>query len=218
MKLTVSNTVMMKPLLHTVRQPLRTSPPQRVVGLLELSQVQLSQHDKTLKGLQKLAQYNGTNQQYELQQTAEWEDFLQLDNVKKIPCVAVFDFKFDGTNTWYQVWSRTNDQTRWLLHNNSMNYQAYAILTMDALVSVIPNWDGTLYQSPDTPNNPHIADKKPEIVDANQINNLLVTDASTSTAGQLWFRVTINPRQMEIGTESKIIPTRSGWISPSIPI
>lgn len=213
MKLTVSNTAMMKPLLHMYNQPVRTSPPQRVVGLLEISQ---AEHNQCI-GLQKQVQYTRPDNQHASLQTALWQDFLQLINVKKVSCVAVFGFVFDGTRAWYQVWNCTTDRAYWLQHNRFMNYDAFAILTMDALVSLLPKWDGTLHQAPVATNDDNVAYQKSETIDAEQIKTLLVSDASTSAAGQLWFLVTINSTRVDNDndreTTSNMLPKRSGWIS-----
>ncbi len=212
MKLTVSSTVMMNPLLHSNELAHRTPPPQRLVGLLEPIQSYKFQHD----GPQKIMQYTRPDQQSVLLQTAKWQEFLPLDNVKNNSCAAVFGFDFDGIQTWYQVWNRTTERTCWLLHNNHMNYEAFAILTMDALVSLLPNWDGTLYHSPDALTDSDDMCRTPETIDAKQINNLLVSDASTSTVGRLWFQVTIDSISNENNTKSPMMPKRSGWICSTI--
>ena len=212
MKLTVSSTSMMKPLLHTEHHSPHPSPPQRVVGLLEISQVQQRVN------LKKWVQYSRPDKAHSLLQAAERQEFLQLVNTKNISCIAVFGFVFDGTRAWYQVWNCTTDQTCWLKHNSTMNYDAFAILTMDALVSLIPKWDGTLHQAPDATSNAHAMSSESETIDAEQINTLLVSDASTSAAGQLWFLVTINSTQVESNsdTTSNMLHARSGWISPTL--
>jgi len=211
MKLTVSSTTMMKPLLHTHRHLQCSSPPQRVVGLLEIN-LQPGQYSEP----QKLVQHYRPDPQHALQCEAQWQDFLRLDNVNNTSCAAVFGFEFDGTRAWYQLWNHTTDQSCWLLHSNEMNYEPFAILTMDALVSLLPNWNGTLYQSPSSPSNSHAESQKPETIDARRIRNLLISDASTSAAGKLWFLVTINSNLTKSDTESEMITTRSGWISPTI--
>jgi len=208
MKLTVSSTAMMKPLLHTKNQSQYLSPPQRVTGLLEINQVQPGRNN----GRQKLVQYRRPDPQCALPTTARWQEFLRLDNVKNISCAAVFGFEFDGTRAWYQLWNRTTNRTCWLLHDNEMNYEPFAILTMDALVSLLPNWDGTLHQSPDSPDGADAVLHEPETIDARRIINLLIFDASTNAAGQLWFLVTINTHH----TDREMITTQSGWISRTI--
>jgi len=214
MKLTVSNTVMMKPLLHLDSHHQSTSRQQRVVGLLEITQAQHSQNFRP----REVLQYSHPGQQHALQQTAKWQDFLTLDNVKKISCAAVFGFEFDGLNTWYQIWNQVTDQPCWLLHKNNMNYKAYAILTMDALVSLLSNWDGTLHQSINNADNLEAGCHAPETIDATQINNLQVSDSSTCAADQLWFLVTISSTSNGTDNQSRRISTRSGWIAATIKI
>lgn len=214
MKLTVSSTAMMKPLLHVDNHPLYTSPPHRVVGLLEISQWQKHKRIEP----QKRVQYSRPNEQHALLQTAMWQEFLQLDNVRKISCIAVFGFVFDGTRSWYQVWNCSTNQACWLQHSSCMNYDAFAILTMDALVSLLPKWDGTLHQAPEATGNADTACQNSETIDADQINTLLVSDASTGAAGKLWFLVTINSTRIEndSDTTSHMLSMRSGWISPTL--
>lgn len=214
MKLTVSNTVMMNPLLQLDARALSTSPPQRVVGLLENIHTSGVQPCEP----QQIVQYGRPDQQSFFVQTAKWQDFLLLDNAKNSSCATVFGFDFDGIKTWYQVWNRTIEQTCWLLHNDSMNYKAFAILTMDALVSLVPNWDGSLYHSPVTSSDADNTCHKPETIDASQINSLLVSDASTNAGGRLWFQVTIDSNSSEIDTQSHTIPMRSGWIFSTIQV
>lgn len=214
MKLTVSSTVMMKPLLHVNKRHQHAFPPRRVVGLLESDQQQLNHIHRP----QSIVQYSRPNQQQALQNTAKWQDFLQLEDSRNISCTAVFGFEFDGTNTWYRVWNQKTEKACWLLHKNNINYQAYAILTMHALVSLLPNWDGTLHQSPDTTDNRHVDYQKPATIDSKQISNLLVSDASTSTSGKLWFLVTIYSPLWQGQFESNTIPTRSGWIAPQLTV
>jgi len=90
MKLTVSSTVMMKPLLHLDSHPQCATTPQRVVGLLEITRQRHSQN----VGPQQVVQYSRPGQQHRLLRTAKWQDFLALDNEKKISCAAVFEFEF----------------------------------------------------------------------------------------------------------------------------
>jgi len=213
MKLTVSSTAMMNPLLQTDRQAYSLAPPKRVVGLLDMNQV----HPDRKTGPQKLVQYCRPDTQQAMLQTARWQDFLTLSSVKDVLCMAVFNFQFDGTNAWYQLWNCKTDRVCWLQHHDGMNYEPFALLTMNALVTLLPNWDGTLHRSPETSAKTQVGSSfEPETVDANQVNNLLVSDSSTCTAGQLWFLVTISAHSLANGMESTTIPTRSGWISPTI--
>lgn len=214
MKLTVSNTVMMKPLLHLDSHPQCLSKPHRMVGLLEITQEQHGQNFEP----QKVVQYSQPGQQHVLPQTAKWQDFLTLDNAKNISCAAVFGFEFDGLNTWYQVWNQLTDQPGWLLHKNNMNYKAYAILTMDALVSLLPNWDGTLHPSLNKADKEDAGFPKPDTIDARQVSNLQVSDASTCAADQLWFLVTINSISNASDTRLNQTSTRKGWIAATIKI
>jgi len=213
MKLTVSSTAMMRPILHTINGSPCSSPPQRVVGLLERGQLDDGSHCKS----QKLVQYLRPEKEQVLLHTASWEDLLQIDNDKNQLCVAVFGYVFDGAKTWYQVWNNRTDRTCWLQHNDDMNYEPYAILAMDALVSLLPNWDGTLHQSPGAAINAKSpASQQSKTIDAKHVRHLLISDSSTSAAGKLWFLVTIKTTQKVQESKLKPISSKSGWISPTI--
>jgi len=145
MKLTVSSTAMMNPLLQTDRQAHGLAPPKRVVGLLDMNQTQ--PNGKNLPN--KLVQYNRPDTQQAMLQAARPQDFLNLNSAKNELCTAVFGFHFDGTNAWYQLWNCKTDRASWLQHSTDMNYEPFALLTMNALVTLLPNWDGTLHRSPE---------------------------------------------------------------------
>jgi len=213
MRLTVSGTTMMNPLLHVDNHPPCASAPTRVTGLLENDHVQPGPNAE----LKKYVQYSQPDWNQVMLQSAKWQDFILLHNAKNTACAAVFDFKFDGTNAWYQLWNKTSNQACWLMNNDDMNYEPYAILTMDALVSLLPNWDGTLHQSPHATNkNTSVSDHHHHTIDAKQILGLSICDASTSAAGQLWFHVTVesNSGWHKMGLDT--MPTQSGWISHRI--
>lgn len=208
MKLTISSTSMMKPILHAESHSHCLAAPQRVLGLLESKQL----HTEKRGQADKLVQYHRPNIQHELLQTAMWEDYMQLENRHSENCTAVFGFDFDGVNTWYQLWNSTTGRACWLRHSDDMNYDPFAILAMDALVTLVANWNGTLYQAPSFPNNAYPANSgSTSNIEARHISSLTVSDASTSSAGHLWFLVTVNPIQ----NDPDAMPQThfSGWVS-----
>jgi len=213
MQLTVSSTSMLKPILHTDTRCPNVSPPHRVLGLLECDYYQRSPGTRP----RKLLQYHRPHTQHALMHNNVWRDFLRLDNGHGDANAAVFGFEFDGERTWYQLWNKKAERAIWLQHSEEMNYAPFAILAMDALVSLIPNWDGMLHQSPASANGQTTSVRiRSSVIDANQIHNLLVSDSSTGSTGQLWFLVTINAKPRSQDTESTSATQRSGWISTSL--
>jgi len=211
-KLTVSSTSMMKPIFSIDASKHAVSPPQRVLGLLKSTTPAIENNPIS----EKLVQYQRPHQQHALLKTAQWLDFLQLDDKRADSCAAVFGFEFDGEHIWYQIWNHTTERACWLRHTDNMEYNPFAILAMDALVTLLPNWDGALYQSPASVNTPTpVRKEEADIIDANKVHNVLVSDSSTCKAGKLWFLVTLNTTDTQMGKESKPIPPLCGWISQS---
>lgn len=209
MRLTVSSTAMMKPLLQRKDASLATPPPMRILGLLERRS---DSHDRN-QLWQKVVQYYRPHLQQPCLHTAQWGHFLEIINTNNDACVAVFGYEFDGANSWYQVWNSQTERSCWIRHHDDMSYQPYAIVAMDALVSLVPNWNGQLHAAPgqDDVSNTKI-DLKFKSNDADRMCNVLVSDASTDANGHLWFLVTVKPAA---NTESIAHTTKTGWISPN---
>lgn len=210
MKLTVSSTSMMKPIFCIESSQLGTAPPTRVLGLLNNSAL-AQRHSTTPK---KLLQFQRPCLQHALLKTAVWSDFQHLLNKQDDSCVAVFGFVFDGVQIWYQLWNQKTEQACWLQHTDELEYEPYAILAMDALISLLRSWNGALHQTPNTnivqPSTPK---STAVVVEADKIHSVLVSDASTNYTGQLWFLVTLNTAEELYQCNSKPTPLHSGWIS-----
>ncbi len=208
MKLIVSSTAMMKPLLRTDTAPHQSPPPQRVLGLLEKSE------GSACATQVKFVQYQRPHHLHVLLHTAQWPDFLSLNNKRSESCAAVFGYEFDGENSWYQLWNKTTERAVWLLHADNMNYEPFAIRAMDELVALVPSWDGALYTSPPIHNKPHFARcSEAHVFEPSLAHNLLVSDASTNADGKLWFLVTVNAQCYDNSRALAHRPSRTGWIS-----
>lgn len=218
MKITVSSTSMMKPILHTKSaSPSEKKHPQRIVGLLEPKQTQ------TFCQAAKVHARSNKSSANEL--PLLWQSFLRIPDRQSQLCVAVFGFEYDGDKTWYQLWSLETNQSYWLAHEDGMEYQPYSIMTMDALVSLLPEWDGELYLTLTTDNlfdatNTEINAcenvTQNEIQKSNAANRgheLLISDAATTASGQLWFLVTVQEDQLQTDRQTWGGNLRTGWIS-----
>lgn len=222
MRLTVSSTAMMKPLLQCNDANQTTSPPIRILGLLE------RQHacQPGINSGHRVVQYHRPHQHQPYLQTAQWEHFLRINNATDQAFVAVFGYEFDGTRSWYRIWNRQTRRSCWVCHQDGMTYQPYAIVAMDALVSLVPNWNGQLHKAPNS-KAPHKqtqykkVQKKKNPADRTHNNTpcddgtdrhctVMVSDASTDTHGGLWFLVTVDPAN-DCATETH--KTLTGWIS-----
>ena len=208
MKITVSNTSMMKPVLYCEKHSLSSSShPRRVLGLLE--QTNFLSTDNTV------SVYNRPTTSGSQPLLQLWHNFMQIPDSRGQPCAAVFGFKFDGHQTWYQIWNVITAKGYWLLHTESMDYKPYAIIAMDALVTLIPGWNGELFlhltKTQDEGGNKQL--KYNLLTRANkQSYELHISDAATTESGQLWFLVTIKDRQKGHKSAAAF---DTGWISNS---
>jgi len=201
---------MMNPLLQNTDINLDSPPPMRVSGLLELRMD--SYNNKQF--WQKLVQYHRPHQQQPCLQTAQWGHFLHINNANDESCVAVFSYEFDGVQSWYHVWNSQAQRSFWISHYDGMIYQPYAIVAMDALVSLVPNWNGRLHASPNNDDSSNTTiNSIHKYEDADRLCNVLVSDASTDENGELWFLVTVKPTDFG---ESNTQKTKTGWISPNL--
>jgi len=203
---------MMKPLLQNTDINLDSPPPMRVLGLLERRMESYNNN----QFWQKLVQYYRPLRQQPCLQAAQWSHFLHINNANDESCVAVFSYEFDGVQSWYHVWNSRAQRSVWISHHDDMIYQPYAIVAMNALVSLVPNWNGLLRASPtndDSSNTTINSIHKYE--DADRPCNVLVSDASADANGELWFLVTIKPTDFGESDmlESNTRETKTGWIS-----
>lgn len=226
MKVTVSSTSMMKPiLLSELTSSATKAHPQRVLGLLERTDKD-SEHGP-------LFIHSHPHACNKTPYKEAWSSFMQIQDKQSQWCVAVFGFEFDGKNTWYQIWNLDNNQSGWVMHHSGIDYQPYAIMAMDALVSLLPDWNGELFW---TIKPPHMSEKSSLSYTAkpNEKNNLSkktyfqqrsrsfsgadrhcevrISDAATSPTGKLWFLVTIQDEQ-SLGSCNSNDQLRTGWIS-----
>lgn len=223
MKITVSSTSMMKPLLHT-DQTSRSyqQHPQRLIGLLEIAKAQ--------SNASPIATFNRPHKTCSTQIPFQWQLCMQILDRHSQLCAAVFGFEFDGEQTWYQLWNTETNQLFWLLHEDDMDYQPYAILAMDKLVSLIPQWNGELCVFPKLGVGAHdLANLKQKSVDnsgdhkskyrENPVHSpsydLFISDSATNATGQLWFLVTLRHDQLNADLNANSAQVRTGWISHS---
>jgi len=215
-KLTISSSSMMNPIFLAEKNETGDATPDRILGLLTMPSDSVGQH----QFFGKVVEYRRPDQEHPQLKTALWSDFQPVKNNELMPCIAVFGFHHDGHCSWYQLWNTTTNSTAWVMHSDNLVYEPFSILAMDALVSLLANWQGLLYHCPENtlvqnPFLPKAADK----IDANFIHSVRVSDASTSIAGQLWFLVTvhINPCQSNAlkrdSYEYLSGNSRSGWIT-----
>jgi len=221
MKITVSSTSMMKPILHI--QP--TSPtvqqyPLRIVGLLEPGSKKPDSGSAAI--------YVRSVRSISIAIPLSWQSFLQIPDRHSQLCAAVFGFEFDGERTWYQLWNVETNQAYWLQHEDDMDYQPYSIMAMDALVSLVPDWDGELHlalMSNSLSTTGQSGSSAYETQSQNQGSRgghseelsrnqqLLISDAATTATGQLWFLVTVQDEKLNSGQPIWDGKTRTGWIS-----
>lgn len=205
MKVTVSSTSMMKPMLYT-QSNIEPEHPQRIVGLLE-------QTDKEQISKQTVI-YHRPDATQENPERTPWQHFLHIPDNKSQPCVAVFGFDHDGERTWYQLWNHQTKQVNWVLQQDGMDYQPYAILAMDALVSLLPNWNGELFWSLSSVSEPESsAHHQTYFRQTNRQFDLLISDAVTTSNGKLWFLVTVQNERTELCEPVNAECLRTGWIS-----
>jgi len=207
MKVTVSSTSMMKPILYSKQiSHSSTQHPQRVLGLLEWTGKQSLKDELTVYHRPATSAINPN--------PVCCHHFLQASNPKAESRIAVFGFEFDGDKTWYQLWNQASKEVCWLLHEDAWDYQTYAIMAMDALVTLLPEWNGELYLNLSEGKTAHsLPQANNALVDKRY--DLQVADAATTPNGQLWFLVTVNAADTQVQKEALTSAEhlRTGWIS-----
>lgn len=209
MKVTVSNTSMMKPILYTQTvKHAENQHPQRILGLLERTGKTIIEDQVTV--------YERPNSSLTVAKPVEWKNFLHIPNSKEQLRAAVFGFEFDGENTWYQLWNQNTNRAYWLRHHDDFDYQPYAIMAMDALVSLLPDWNGELHLHLSPENERSTLSEHPQNLPRRQRTHqydLLISDAATTANGKLWFLVTVKQETTNGPRQRRDEHLRSGWIS-----
>lgn len=209
MKVTVSSTSMMKPILYTPTSKLaKHRHPQRILGLLEgvdhgNSEVPITTYSRPFQ-----SQSDAT--------PAQGQCLLHIPDAQSQPCVAIFGFQFDGKNTWYQAWNQTAGEACWLKQKDGLEYQPYAIIAMDALVTLLPRWDGEIYlnlalasQSASTEGTL----RHSPCQELSRDYDLLISDAAATTTGKLWFLVNVKAEYSGNSAQLHSQELHTGWIS-----
>jgi len=214
MKVTVSSTSMMKPILYTqANNHAQTRHPQRILGLLERTDINNVGEAITI--------YTLPNRSLGELNPVQWQNFLQIPDSNDQPRAAVFGFKYDGEQTWYQVWNQQTKQVCWLLHTDDFDYQPYAIMAMDALVTLVPDWNGEIYlhlcPASETNNSDYAPRLAPHQSNSHQ-HELLISDAATTSTGKLWFLVTVKGESADGAEQMQSGQLRTGWISQNSPV
>ena len=212
MKVTLTSTSMMKPILYSqtensvlVNQS-KEQHPQRILGLLDQPHSQLSEN--IARTYRRPDSFGAPSV------VSCWQHFLHVANATNEQCIAVFGFEFNGDETWYQLWNTTTQSLCWLMHEGEMDYQPYAIIAMDALVSLLPNWNGELFLALSSANDAHAHSGKFTHSQKNECE-FQISDAATMANGQLWFLVTVNQPLNNQRTPLAAQFAQSGWISQS---
>lgn len=216
MNLTISGSSMLTPLFLSNNACQTELPPDRIVGLLTVH----SEPGNGALSLDKVVEYNRPEHEHAMLTTARWRDFLQVDNDPQSQNMAVFGFMFDGEHSWYQLWNANREHVCWVRDNDKLNYKPFAILAMDALITLMPSWQGWLFQYPTNlkPDNlflPIAADR----IDQQLVQRIMVSDSSTNLSGVLWFLVTINSgksmsdREIQPRNATFSGAPRCGWIT-----
>ncbi len=216
MKLTISSSSMLKPLLLAGINTPFTPPPDRLTGLLTAR----SGNSSYTRKFEKIVEYHRPHTAHPRLSCAKWTDYLAVNDDQFEESLAVFGFNYDGEQTWYQLWNNINGQLVWVMHDDTRVYEPFAIRAMDALVSLIPQWKGWLYPAPGcasarNPFSPRSANQ----IDAQSVHNLRVSDSSTDLSGHLWFLVTVytncidKQRLLRKAHEHAAPDARSGWIT-----
>ena len=170
---------------HTIN-----SVPSRILGLLRNDK--LSQNP--FRAIDKVVEYQRPERQFAQLKTARWTDYLQLDIDQHNDALAVFGFHFDGESTWYQLWHTERASLSWIAQTENLQYEPFAILAMDELVSLWPTWKGLIFPQPTLSADGHsrLADQNVKQIEAKKVDSVVISDAVTDSTGELWFLVTVN--------------------------